>query len=116
MHFLLKKEVFPLLHVYFDKNDSLVRYYENNSLLELLNMYISMLANHKELKSLQVENEYLIIPFLRKHKKALDLWKINLRDHFEAEIRPLVQVFQTAIDKLPSKEKNKIYQRLVIIL
>jgi hypothetical protein len=93
-----------------------VRYYENNALLELLNMYISILVNNKDLKSLQVENEYLMMPFLRKYKKSLDLWKINLRDHFEAEIRPLVLVFFAAIEKLPSKEKNKIYQRLLIIL
>jgi hypothetical protein len=46
-------------------------------------MYISILSSQKQLKSLQVENEYLMMPFLRKHKKSLDLWKVNLRDHFE---------------------------------
>jgi len=27
LNFLLKKEIFPLLHVYFEKNDSMMRYY-----------------------------------------------------------------------------------------
>jgi hypothetical protein len=67
-------------------------------------------------KSLQGENEYLMMPFLRKYKKALDSWKINLRDHFELEIKPLILLFFTAIEKLPNKEKNKIYQKLVVLL
>jgi hypothetical protein len=104
------------LHLYIEKNDSLVRYYENNTLLTLLNTYTTILTNEKELKGMQIENEYLMMPFLRKYKKSLDNWRKNLRDHYEQEIRPLILPFFKAIEKLPNKEKNKVYQRLIILL
>jgi hypothetical protein len=104
------------LDLYIEKNDSLVRYYENNTLLTLLNTYTTILTNEKELKGMQIENEYLMMPFLRKYKKSLDNWRKNLRDHYEQEIRPLILPFFKAIEKLPNKEKNKVYQRLIILL
>lgn len=56
LNFLLKKELFPLLHVYTEKNDSLLRYHDNKAFIELLSTYITILTNQKELKSMQIEN------------------------------------------------------------
>lgn len=57
-----------------------------------------------------------MMPFLIKHKKQFEGWRINLRDHYEQEIRPTLIPFLSAIEKLPNRDKSKAYQKLVVLV
>lgn len=57
-----------------------------------------------------------MIPYLKKYRKALDSYKINFRDYYTKEIRPLINPFFFAIEKLPNKEKSKVYQKLLTLI
>ena len=57
-----------------------------------------------------------MIPYLKKYRKPLDSYKINFRDYYTKEIKPLINPFFFAIEKLPNKEKSKVYQKLLALI
>ena len=116
LNFLVKTQLFVLLHLYLDKNDSLSKLYQSKSLQGMLDHFINIFITKLPKKNYRQQLNTRFIPYMQSYSHYLQYQSQNQRDYYNNLVHPLLQKLYWIFEKMSNRQNNINYKKIVLLL